>query len=119
MESKLPPQCLIDKNGLFKYIQILETSSSDPNYKRILLRGTTTCSFHREIFKEFKASIDSKSKYHYKPIGGGRINCETTNKIFVYGYSTVYGQCDHDLTCKILKEHFGNNMAITYSNEGY
>lgn len=118
MESSLPAQCVIDGSGVFKYIQILETLASDKTYKRILIRGTATCRFHRDTFEQFMNEIDSKSKYIYEPIGGGRINREV-NKVFVYGYSSAYGQCDHDITCNILKGHLGNNINITFSNEGY
>ena len=116
-------ECRIDNDGKFKYIQIACINKNDNNDSKLIIRGTSYYSNHKQIFDDFLTEIkNSKNKiliddYEYKCLGGGRI--EINGKmIFVYGYSTVFGQADHVKTVEILKKYYPNKI-IDYSNGGY
>lgn len=122
MNSNIP-ECIIDEMGTYKYIQILVTNKSDKTDKKVIIRGTENFSYHKQIFRHFLNGILEGPKtisenYDFEPIGGGRIQ-RTPNEITVYGYSTAYGQCDHKLTCDIIKKHIPDNIKIEYSFGGY
>lgn len=117
MKSEVP-LCIIDDDGRFKYIQIKETSKEDKDYERILIRGSKDSTYHKDMFYKFMNGIDEKSKFDYAAIGGGKIERQG-NKIFIFGFSQAYGQCDHEVTVKILTEKYGNMYNISSSNEGY
>ena len=104
-------ECKIDNNGEFKYIQIACVNKNDNKKSKIVLRGTSYYSYHKQIFDDFLTEIkNSKNKnlnqdYEYKCIGGGKI--EINGKmIYVYGHSTVFGQADHYKTVEILKKYY-------------
>lgn len=118
MNSNIP-ECIIDDIGTFKYIQILITNKSDTTDKKVIIRGTDNFSYHKEIFRDFLNKILCGPKsisdtYTFNPIGGGKIY-RTPTEIKVYGYSSAYGQCDHKLTCDILKTHIPPNITLSYS----
>ena len=117
MDSNLIKECKIDKNGEFKYIQILCSNKNDSNKSKIIIRGTSYFSHHKEIFDDFLTEIkNSKNEklirnYEYKCIGGGKI--EINGKmISVYGYSVTYGQADHFKTVEILKKYYPHKTII-------
>jgi hypothetical protein len=117
------PECIIDEVGTFKYIQIQIINKSDKNDTKIVIRGTQQFSYHKEIFRHFLNGILEGPKelyenYDFEPIGGGRIQ-RTHSDITVYGYSTSYGQCDHKLTCDIIKKYVPDFIKIEYSFGGY
>ena len=116
-------QCKIDNEGTFKYIQIACINKNNNNDSKLIIRGTTYYSFHKEIFDDFMKEINNSNNkalienYEFKCVGGGRI--EINGKmIFVYGYSTVFGQADHAKTVEILKKYYPYKV-IDYSNGGY
>ena len=111
METNILKECKIDKNGEFKYIQILCTNKENNNKSKIIIRGTSFFSHHKEIFDDFITEIknskneDLINNYDYKCLGGGKI--EINGKmICVYGYSVTFGQADHLKTVEILKKYF-------------
>lgn len=117
------PECIIDELGTFKYIQIQITNKSNKNDTKIVIRGTGDFSYHKEIFRHFlngilKGPKDLYENYEFDAIGGGRIE-RTNSNITVYGYSTAYGQCDHKLTCDIIKKYVPEFIKIEHSFEGY
>ena len=116
-------ECKIDNDGTFKYIQISCINKNNSNDSKLIIRGTSYFSYHKQIFDDFMTEINnSKNKtlldnYEFKCTGGGRI--EINGKmIFVYGYSTVFGQADHAKTVEILKKYYPYK-TIDYSNGGY
>ena len=114
-ENKIP-EVDIDKEGKFKYIQIKITNKQNKEDQRIVIKGTSKCKFHNDIFKEFmeKLNITENDKYIYEPIGGGKIEFNK-NKIYRSGESTIYGPCDHELTCKKIQKYFPKDKyEITY-----
>ncbi len=117
MESNIIKECKIDNNGDFKYIQILCTNKKNNNKSKLIIRGTSFFSQHKQIFDDFLTEIkNSKSNelinnYEYKCIGGG--NIEINGKmISVYGYSVTFGQADHFKTIEILKKYYPNKTII-------
>jgi len=44
--------CIIDNDGIFKYIQI-NCSDITTKESKIIVRGTKSCSFHPDIFNKF------------------------------------------------------------------
>ena len=117
METNILKECKIDKNGEFKYIQILCTNKEDNNKSKIIIRGTSFFSHHKEIFDDFITEIknskneDLINNYDYKWLGGGKI--EINGKmICVYGYSVTFGQADHLKTVEILKKYFPNKTIM-------
>ena len=117
MDSNLIKECKIDKNGEFKYIQILCSNKNDTNKSKIIIRGTSFFSHHKEIFDDFLTEIKNSkndelsNNYEYKCLGGG--NIEFNGKmISVYGYSVTFGQADHSKTVEILKKNFPNKTII-------
>ena len=116
-------ECKIDNEGTFKYIQIACINKNDNKDSILIIRGTSYFSYHKQIFEDFMTQIkNTKNKtlidnYEYKCVGGGRI--EINGKmIFVYGYSTVFGQADHKKTVEILKKYYPYK-TIDFSNGGY
>ena len=117
METNILKECKIDKNGEFKYIQILCNNKEDNNKSKIIIRGTSFFSHHKEIFDDFITEIknskndDLINNYDYKCLGGGKI--EINGKmISVYGYSVTFGQADHLKTVEILKKYFPNKTIM-------
>ena len=117
METNILKECKIDKNGEFKYIQILCSNKEDNNKSKIIIRGTSFFSHHKEIFDVFITEIknskneDLINNYDYKCLGGGKI--EINGKmISVYGYSVTFGQADHLKTVEILKKYFPNKTIM-------
>ena len=117
MESNVLKECKIDKNGEFKYIQILCTNKEDNNKSKIIIRGTSFFSHHKEIFDDFITEVknskneDLINNYDYKCLGCGKI--EINGKmISVYGYSVTFGQADHLKTVEILKKYFPNKTIV-------
>ena len=117
MEINAIKECKIDNNGEFKYIQILIINKNDKNESKLIIRGTSYFSHHKEIFDDFLLEIkNSKNEkliknYEYKCIGGGKI--EINGKmISVYGYSVTYGQADQFKTVEILKKYFPHKTII-------
>ena len=102
------PEIEIDKKGKFKYIQIKITNKENKQDQRIIIKGTSRCKFHNDIFKEFmeKLNVTPNDKFIYEPIGGGKIEFNG-NKIYINGESSVYGPCDHQLTSEKLEKFFG------------
>lgn len=123
MLEKNVPILKIDSEGVFKYIQIKMTNKKDPNDSKILVRGSARFKYHDENFQNFlqENNITSDDPYNYECIGGGRIEITNNRAISVYGYSSRYGRCDHELTCQIIKQYFpyAENFQVTWSNEGY
>ena len=117
MESNILKECKIDKNGEFKYIQILCANKEDNNKSKIIIRGTSFFSHHKEIFDDFITEVknskneDLINNYDYKCLGGGKI--EINGKmISVYGYSVTFGQANHLKTVEILKKYFPNKTIV-------
>ena len=117
MDSNILKECKIDKNGEFKYIQILCSNKEDKNKSKLIIRGTSFFSHHKEIFDDFITEIKNSkndeliNNYEYKCLGGGKI--EFTGKmISVYGYSVTFGPADHLKTIEILKRNFPNKAII-------
>lgn len=113
-EASTIPQCLIDSEGIFKYVQIDYNNS-------IYIRGFKKYKYHKGIYGSFsKELIDTKAHNPIvKVLGGGRININVKNKtIHSYGYSNKYGLCSHQITCDIIKQHF-TDYTVIWSNTGY
>ena len=96
--------CKIDQEGVFKYIQIECINKQNKEDKKLLIRGDGNCYYHIE-------------NYEYECIGGGRIEFRP-DSIFIYGYSSGYGQADHSKTKEIVQKFFPN-YKIEISDEGY
>lgn len=116
--SILPIQeCIIDKKGTFKYIQIHLKSIKNPLDNTILIRGSSSHDNHAQIYYAFLNEIEniySKSiyqKFSFRPIGGGYIKI-TSNTIHIYGSSGTYGRCNHVLTSQKIKTYFLNKHYI-------
>lgn len=47
--------CLIDPDGIFKYIQIhlVENNSKD---EKVVIRGYKSCNYHPDIFSKFQSN---------------------------------------------------------------
>ena len=117
MESNIIKDCKIDSNGEFKYIQILCTDKEDKNKSKIIIRGTSFFTHHKQIFDDFMTEVQNskneelKNNYEFKCIGGG--NIEINGKmISVYGYSVTYGQADHLKAVEILQKKYPNKTII-------
>ena len=117
METNILKECKIDNNGEFKYIQILCSNKEDNNKSKIIIRGTSFFSHHKEIFDDFITEIknskneDLINNYDYKCLGGGKIDING-KMISVYGYSVNFGQADHLKTVEILKKYFPNKTIM-------
>ena len=116
-------QCKIDQEGVFKNIQIECVNKDNKDDKKIIIRGDAYSSYHKDIFRKFIVDImnsndkDLKENYDYECIGGGRIEFRP-DCIFIYGYSSGYGQADHSKTKEIVKKFFPT-YKVEISNEGY
>ena len=117
-------QCKIDEEGTYKYIQIECTNKSNESDKKIFIRGSNEHYYHREILNDFMDkeinggnNKSYREDYEYECIGGGRIEF-SPEKIFIYGYSSRFGQADHKVTADIIKKFYPNHK-IEISNEGY
>jgi phosphohistidine phosphatase len=115
--------CIIDSHGIFKYIQIQVKEINDASLSKYVVRGYLKHKFHADNFDDFSKEIENSKDLHklveYECVGGGRININKDDKtIFVYGYSQSYGQCNHQISCDILKQYYPD-YTITWSNEGY
>ena len=117
MEINDIKECRIDNNGEFKYIQILIIEKEDKNKSKLIIRGSSYFSHHKEIFDDFISEIKNSkndiliNNYDYNCIGGGKI--EFNGKIIsVYGYSVTYGQADHYKTVEILKKYYPHKTII-------
>jgi phosphohistidine phosphatase len=91
------PNCILDPEGVFKYIQIYvkQTFSEDSKF---VIRGYKKCHFHDDNFQDFKRnsyftlgeldSLGVSKEVEVNCVGGGRVNINPTLKtILVYGYS--------------------------------
>lgn len=119
--SKIP-DCIIDSNGVFKYIQIYIKDIFE-NKSKYIVRGFKKYKFHADNFYDFSnielPKYDALKFIEFECVGGGRLDINQENKtIFVYGYSQSYGRCDHSVSCEIIKQNFPD-YNITWSNEGY
>ena len=96
----------IDQDGTFKYVQIELTPipASNPNAKPfIVVRGHLACEFHADTFAKFRDTELDTNKWEAECPGGGRIEISKENKtIKIYGYSTHFGQADHQLTQDLI-----------------
>ena len=117
METNTIKEYKIDNNGEFKYIQILIINKEDKNESKLIIRGTSYFSHHKQIFDDFLLEIKNSKNdkliknYDYKCIGGGKI--EINGKmISVYGYSVTYGPADHFKTVEILKKYYPHKTII-------
>ena len=122
MNAKIA-QCKIDQEGVYKYIQIECINKNNKEDKKLLIRGDANSSYHKDIYRKFICDImnskdqDLKENYDYECIGGGRIEFRP-DCIFIYGYSSGYGQADHSKTKEIVKKFFPTYKVET-SDEGY
>ena len=109
--------CVIDKNGEYKYVQIKLTCQGE---SKIILRGFNGLEYHKDNYDKFLEDEDSKLKgIDTEVLGGGRININQKEKsVFVYGYSIGYGICDHSVSCKIISQVY-SDFKVTWSNDGY
>ena len=89
---------ILDKNGVFKYIQIAVHSAS---VDFVIVRGFADCAYHADILAKFKET----ELQHADPNavadcpGGGRVDVSEANKtLFIYGYSQGFGRANHALT---------------------
>ena len=137
MNAKIS-QCKIDQEGVYKYIQIECINKDNKEDKKLIIRGDGTCSYHKDIYRKFIIDImnsndkELKENYEYECIGGGRIEFKP-DSIFIYGYSSGYGQADHEKTKEIVQgygqadhektkeivQKFFPNYKIETSDEGY
>ena len=110
-------ECKIDNKGEFKYIQILIINKEDKNDSKLIIRGTSYFSHHKEIFDDFLTEIKNTkndkliNNYDYRCIGGGKIDFNE-KMISVFGYSVTYGQADHFKTVEILKKYYPHKTII-------
>lgn len=117
----------LDKNGVFKYIQILVEpfDSSEPDASYLVVRGWADCEYHADILNKFKyselGSNNLEDDFRAESPGGGRVEVnESAKTILIYGYSQGFGRANHAVTKEIL-ENSGqySDYMITWSNEGY
>ena len=100
----------IDRNGVFKYIQIelRPTASNSDGQLVTLVRGYLDCPYHADIlckFNETEMTKDSELEENWMVScpGGGRINVQEDSKeLLIYGYSQGFGRCDHTLTQALI-----------------
>ena len=122
MDAKIA-LCKIEENGTYKYIQIECINRSNKEDKKLLIRGNSYSSYHKDIFRKFMIDIMNsddnalKENFEFECVGGGRIDFGPS-KIFIYGYSTAYGQADHAKTKEIVQK-FYPTYEVEFSNDGY
>lgn len=109
--------CILDKDGEFKYVQIKLSAMGE---SKIIIRGFDGLEFHKDNYDKFLKDEGSKlTGIDTEVLGGGRVNISSKNQTaYVYGYSIGYGICDHSITCKIISELYPN-YKTSWSNEGY
>ena len=110
-------ECIIDKEGTFKYIQIHIKNIKDPLDNIIIIRGSSKHSTHAYIYYAFINEIEKTyshslyNTYSFRPIGGGYIQI-TSNTIYIYGASGTYGQCNHVLTSEKIRNYFNSKSYM-------
>lgn len=57
--------CIIDKEGIFKYVQ-LNLTDHNTKEEKIVVRGYKGCEYHRDIYDEF-LSKNKNIKYIFNP----------------------------------------------------
>lgn len=93
----------------------------DPESKaeKYIVRGYKSCGYHADIYDLVEPAVE-KHGCKAKCVGGGRIRHDSGVKsIFIYGYSQGFGQDDHTITHKLVKEKYPDYKDISWSNEGY
>ena len=111
------PNCHLDDTGIFKYIQIKVTSIQNPESSKIIIRGFEECEYHADIYDRVAPFLNGAG-YQTNCLGGGRIK-RSEGEIFVYGYSVGFGKGDHQVACDIIKEFYGGDLYVHWSDEGY
>lgn len=92
----------LDKNGVFKYIQIILApfDSPEPGNEYIIVRGWGDCVYHADILNKFRyrelSENDLEDDFRAECPGGGRIEVnELAKTMLIYGYSQGYGRANH------------------------
>jgi len=116
---------LLDRNGIFKYIQIrLTLSAGDGSDSYVIVRGSADCAFHADALAKFHIELENQGlsqDIDAECPGGGRVNVNEANKsIQIYGYSQGFGRANHAQSKEIIDgsgQYEG--YTVTWSNEGY
>ena len=75
----------------------------DTNGNSKLIARADNLSSHNDIFETFTPDIFEQFRTHPKPMGGGFISFNESEKsIKIYGTSTGFGQADHKKMAEIL-----------------
>jgi phosphohistidine phosphatase len=110
------PEVIIDKEGVFKYVQIsVQPPASVSSIPLVFFRGHERCEYHADVFSMYEKALSVAGSV--KCLGGGRISVEGTS-VRVYGYSVGFGAADHSLCARAIKEQFPH-FTVTHNNEGY
>jgi len=112
------PDVDIDPQGKFKYI-LIEVTDIETKEKKYIVRGYKDCSYHVDIFEKVEPEI-KKLKCVANCVGGGRILHKPEVKaILIFGYSQGFGQADHTITHKLVKQKYPDYNDIQWTNDGY
>ena len=124
---QLIPSVHLDKNGVFKYIQISlmpQVDIGEDVGEVVIVRGYSDCAYHADILdkfvqKELNQHEDLRESWQADCPGGGRIEVnEAERTLLIYGYSQGFGRADHAVT-KIIIEESMPDYTVTWNNEGY
>ncbi|CAK87863.1 unnamed protein product (macronuclear) [Paramecium tetraurelia] len=138
--TKNVSQVGLDDEGTFKYILILLTGNNNQEF--YFVRGLKKYGYHAQNFEHFcnevknnlkwsdfnfdleegkiKLQLDGH-KFKFKCLGGGRIKHSFIGQsIEIYGYSWLYGQCDHKISLNAIRTVYPylDSNVIT-RNDGY
>ena len=117
------PAAVIDNNGTFKYV-LIEAYATDPDkpdneHSKLLVRGNVRAEYHADVYDIEDERLRAKG-LDGQCLGGGRIFHDPSKKfIRVYGYSVGFGRADHTKTVAVLRNKYGPDYKIEWSNEGY
>jgi phosphohistidine phosphatase len=105
--------------GTHKYVQI--RAQKKGTEKQVFVTSKANAKYHRHAAKPFLAKLNKEGYLDVNVVGGGRLTLDSTAKaIFVYGYSSRYGQADHSKSrTVILDDARYRDYNVTISNQGY
>ena len=116
----------IDRDGVFKYIQIcvkprVENNPCDTEV--VVVRGFLGCTYHADILTKFEQELTADDvlniNWQAECIGGGRIAASAAEmRVQIYGRSEGFGRANHEVTHKLISQALPSTHKITWSNEG-
>ncbi|CAD8091477.1 unnamed protein product [Paramecium primaurelia] len=130
----------IDNEGTFKYILIKITGNNNQEF--YFVRGFKQYGYHAQNFEHFcneaknglkwsEFTFDLEDgkikgqlngfKFKFKCLGGGRLKHSNIQQTLeIYGYSWLYGQCEHKISLNTIRTVYPyvDENVIT-RNDGY